>query len=148
MKSINAIYPGSFDPIHQGHLDIIKRASKLFNKVYIAVSKNIYKKTASDLNKRYIEVVKTVKKLKLKNVLVLKNLGLVVDIAKKYHCNVIIRAIRNNKDALEEINMAKVNHYLEKKLETFLLLPKQELINLSSTSVRYLKDTRKHFNKK
>ena len=43
MKKINAIFPGSFDPIHQGHIDIIKRTSKLFNKVYVAISKNIYK---------------------------------------------------------------------------------------------------------
>lgn len=148
MKSINAIFPGTFNPIHKGHLDIIKRTSKLFNNVYVAVSTNIYKKDALELEKRYQNVVKQIKKLKLKNVFVIKNTGLVVNTAKKYKCHVIVRAIRNAKDALEEINIAQVNNYLEKHLETLLMLPKQKLINLSSTSLRYLKDTKKYFIKK
>lgn len=148
MKLINAIFPGTFDPIHKGHLDIIKRTSKLFNKIYIVVSINIYKKDAAKLEKRYQDVAKQVKKLKLKNVFVIKNTGLVVNVAKKYDCKVIIRAIRNAKDALEEINIAKVNNYLAKHLETILVLPKQELINLSSTSIRFLRDTKKRFIKK
>lgn len=61
MKLINAIFPGTFDPIHKGHLDIIKRTSKLFNKIYIVVSINIYKKDAAKLEKRYQDVAKQVK---------------------------------------------------------------------------------------
>ena len=71
-----AIYPGSFDPIHEGHINIIKRSSILFDKLYIAVSYNVDKAKQTDINSRFYQVKKTVKKLNLKKVQVVKNTGL------------------------------------------------------------------------
>ncbi|MCQ2747847.1 MAG: pantetheine-phosphate adenylyltransferase [Mycoplasmoidaceae bacterium] len=143
-KQVIAMFPGTFDPIHKGHLDIISRASKMFDKVYVVVSINIYKNTAETISKRLEKVKAEVKKLKLSNVVVEKNKNLTVTFAKKHSVSIIIRSIRNAKDATYEIDMAKVNHCLNQKIETILMLPRQSLKTLSSTSIRYLKDAKKH----
>lgn len=143
-KQVIAMFPGTFDPIHKGHLDIISRASKMFDKVYVVVSINIYKNTAETISKRLEKVKAEVKKLKLPNVVVEKNKNLTVTFAKKHNVSIIIRSIRNAKDATYEIDMAKVNHSLNQKIETILMLPRQSLKTLSSTSIRYLKDAKKH----
>ena len=142
-KQINAMFPGTFDPIHKGHLNIIKRCSKMFDKVYVVVSVNIYKKATSACKIRLANTVKEVKKLHLKNVEVLPNMGLTVDFAKKHNVSVIVRGIRDEKDAFYEINMAKTNHALNHKIETILMLPQEDLINMSSTAIKYLNDAKK-----
>lgn len=142
-KKIKAMFPGSFNPIHKGHIDIIKRASKLFNFVYVVVSINAYKKQTVSCKERLKRAIKAVAKLHLKNVKVVGNTGLTVSFAKKHNVSIIIRSIRNADDATYEIDMAKVNHCLNKNIETILMLPKANLINLSSTALRYLKDAKK-----
>lgn len=142
-KKINAMFPGSFDPIHKGHLDIIKRASKLFNKLYVVVSVNDYKPQATSCKVRIAKAKKAVTKLKLNNVVVLGNRDLTVKFAKKHNVSVIVRSIRNSKDATYEMDMAKANNSLCKKIETVLMLPKSELVHLSSTALRFLKDAKK-----
>lgn len=142
-KQIKAMFPGTFDPIHKGHIDVIKRASKLFDKLYVVVSVNIYKKSTNCL-KRIELAKKAVAKLHLNNVEVIGNPGLTVDFAKKNGISVIIRGIRDEKDASYEINMAQVNHALNKNIETMLILPRENLKKLSSTSIRYLNDVKKH----
>ena len=141
-KIVNAMFPGSFNPIHKGHLDVIKRASKLFNKLYVVVSINIYKKQTVSCKERLLKAKKAVAKLHLKNVKVVGNVGLTVDFAKKHNVSVIVRSIRNDEDAMYEIDMAKANNTLNDKIDTILMLPKQELVNLSSTALRYLKDAK------
>lgn len=141
-KIVNAMFPGSFNPIHKGHLDVIKRASKLFNKLYVVVSINIYKKQTISCKERLLRAKKAVAKLHLKNVKVVGNVGLTVDFAKKHNVSVIVRSIRNDEDAMYEIDMAKANNTLNDKIDTILMLPKQELVNLSSTALRYLKDAK------
>lgn len=141
-KIVNAMFPGSFNPIHKGHLDVIKRASKLFNKLYVVVSINIYKKQTVSCKERLMRAKKAVAKLHLKNVKVVGNVGLTVDFAKKHNVSVIVRSIRNDEDAMYEIDMAKANNTLNDKIDTILMLPKQELVNLSSTALRYLKDAK------
>ncbi|MCQ3915590.1 MAG: pantetheine-phosphate adenylyltransferase [Mycoplasmoidaceae bacterium] len=139
----NAMFPGSFNPIHKGHLDIIKRGSKLFNKFYVVVSINDYKPQKTSCKVRIARAKQAIAKLHLKNVIVTGNNGLTVDFAKKHNISVIVRSIRNAKDATYEIDMAQANHSLNNKIETILMLPKAELVNLSSTALRYLKDAKK-----
>lgn len=143
MKKTNAMFPGSFNPIHKGHLDIIKRASKMFDTFYVVVSINKYKPQTVDCKTRLARAKAAVAKLHLKNVKVVGNIGLTVNFAKKHNITVIVRSIRNSKDATYEIDMAKANHNLDHKIETILMLPKDELVNLSSTALRYLKDVKK-----
>ncbi|MCQ3907408.1 MAG: pantetheine-phosphate adenylyltransferase [Mycoplasmoidaceae bacterium] len=142
-KQTKAMFPGSFNPIHSGHLNIIKRCSKLFDKLYVVVSKNLYKKSIPSLEVRFIKTKKEIDKLHLKNVIVTTNKGLTVGFAKKHKISVIIRSIRDSSDAIYEMDMAKVNHSLDNKIETLLMLPKEELVNMSSTAIRQLKDARK-----
>lgn len=143
MKKINAMFPGSFNPIHKGHLDIIKRASKLFAKLYVVVSINDYKPQTVSCKVRLERATKAVAKLNLKNVIVVGNKGLTVKFAKQNNISVIIRSIRNYIDAVYEIDMAKANHSLDNKIETMIMLPKSELIHMSSTALRYVKDAKK-----
>lgn len=142
-KKINAMFPGSFNPIHAGHLDIIKRASKMFHKFYVVVSINDYKPQNMSCEKRLKAAKTAVAKLHLKNVVVVGNKGLTVDFAKKNNISVIVRSIRDFYDAVYEIDMAKANHSLNDKIETILMLPKDELVHLSSTALRYLQDAKK-----
>ncbi len=143
MSKLNAMFPGSFNPIHKGHLDIIKRASKLYNKFYVVVSINDYKPQKVACKVRLANAKKAVNKLHLRNVIVVGNMGLTVDFAKKHNISVIVRSIRNAKDAKYEIDMAQANHYLNNKIETILMLPKDGLVDLSSTALRYVKDAKK-----
>lgn len=142
-KEINAMFPGSFNPIHAGHLDIIKRASKLFDKFYVVVSINEYKPQTVSCKVRIAKAKKAIAKLNLKNVIVVGNAGLTVKFAKQHNISVIVRSIRNYIDAIYEMDMAKANHSLDNKIETMIMLPKSELTNLSSTALRYLKDAKK-----
>lgn len=142
-KQINAMFPGSFNPIHKGHLDIIKRASKLFYKFYVVISVNDYKPQNVSCKVRIAKAKEAIAKLHLKNVVVVGNTGLTVHFAKKHNISVIVRSIRNAKDAVYEIDMAKANHSLNNKIETMIMLPKDELVNLSSTALRYVKDAKK-----
>jgi len=142
-KQIKAMFPGTFDPIHKGHLNIIKRCSKMFDKVYVVVSINMYKKATSHCDVRLANTKKAASKLHLKNVEVVGNLGLTVDFAKKNGVSVIVRGIRDEKDAFYEINMAKANHALNNKIETILMLPQDDLVNMSSTAIKYLHDAKK-----
>ncbi len=133
-----AIYPGSFNPIHEGHIDIIKRASKLFNELYVLVANNPNKKEESTLLSRYQNVSKKVSSLKLTNVKVAYNDKLTVDFAKKYKCKYIVRAIRNIKDYKYELNMAKINKMLANSIETIIFIANKELKNVSSTKIKKL----------
>jgi len=142
-KQINAMFPGTFDPIHEGHLNIIKRCATMFDKVYVVVSINIYKKGASACKVRLEQTTKAVNALGLDNVEVVGNTGLTVEFAKQHNIKVIVRGIRDEKDAFYEINMAQVNHALDNKIETILMLPEGNLKNLSSTSIKYLNDVKK-----
>jgi pantetheine-phosphate adenylyltransferase len=142
-KQIKAMYPGSFDPIHAGHLDVIKRCSKIFDKLYVVVSINIYKNNSNTIQARLDKAKKVIQKLHLKNVLVISNEKLTTTFAKKNGISVIIRGIRNIKDTIYETNIAKANYRLNKSIETMFILPRKKLLNISSTAIKYYQDAKR-----
>ncbi|MDR1234546.1 MAG: pantetheine-phosphate adenylyltransferase [Mycoplasmataceae bacterium] len=138
-----AVFAGSFDPMHNGHIDVIKRASNLFDYLYVAVSKNIDKKYTLSNNKRFQIVKCKIEKLNLKNVSVVENNGLTVDLVKRLKCQYLIRSIRNSKDVSYEINMAQNNFLLNQKIETIFFVASSKLKDISSTNQKELIRQRK-----
>lgn len=136
-----ALVPGSYDPITVGHLDIIKRASMLFDEVVVLVSKNSSKNYMLCSEKRAMLVEDAVKKLH--NVRVAIYDGLLVDFAKANDIDVTVKGIRNDKDYQYEESMAGTNMLLSRKLygrdfETMYLPCSKEYADVSSTVVRML----------
>ncbi len=129
-----AVYPGSFDPITNGHLDIIKRASKLCDKLIVLVSNNISKKgmfTSSQKANLIIEAVK-----ELSNVEVDCFEGLLVEYVKHNNINAIIRGLRAISDFEMEFQMALLNRKLYNDAETLFLMTSTEYSYLSSSMVK------------
>jgi pantetheine-phosphate adenylyltransferase len=133
-----AVFAGSFDSMHNGHIDVIKRASKLFDYLYVAVSENIDKKYTLSNNKRFQIVKRRIEGLNLKNVSVVENNGLTVDLVKRLKCQYLIRSIRNSKDVGYEINMAQNNFLLNQKIETIFFVASSKLKDISSTNQKEL----------
>ncbi len=131
----NALYAGSFDPISNGHLDIINRASKLFDKVYVLVTQNVGKSTTFTLEER----VKMIKKVvDLPNVVIDSTNDLVVKYAKEHQVNTIVRGLRNIKDFESEIALYHFNKNIEPSVETIVLFPSHRLTYLSSSAIKEL----------
>jgi len=131
---IKAIYPGSFDPITNGHIDVIKRASRIFDQVTIAVSQNINKKSFLS-EKEKIEAI-NLSLEGLKNVEVIAFDSLLVDFAKTNNAQIILRGLRAVSDFEYEFQLAGMNKHLDKNIETFFLTPSEEFSNISSSLVR------------
>jgi len=131
---IKAIYPGSFDPITNGHIDVIKRASRIFDQVIIAVSQNINKKSFLS-EKEKIEAI-NLSLEGLKNVEIIAFDSLLVDFAKKINAQIILRGLRAVSDFEYEFQLAGMNKHLDKNIETFFLTPSEEFSNISSSLVR------------
>ena len=131
---IKAIYPGSFDPITNGHIDVIKRASRIFDQVTIAVSQNINKKSFLS-EKEKIEAI-NLSLDGLKNVEVIAFDSLLVDFAKTNNAQIILRGLRAVSDFEYEFQLAGMNKHLDKNIETFFLTPSEEFSNISSSLVR------------
>jgi len=131
---IKAIYPGSFDPITNGHIDVIKRASRIFDQIIIAVSQNINKKSFLS-EKEKIEAIK-LSIVDLNNVEVIVFDSLLVDFAKANNAQIILRGLRAVSDFEYEFQLAGMNKHLDKNIETFFLTPSEEFSNISSSLVR------------
>jgi pantetheine-phosphate adenylyltransferase len=131
---IKAIYPGSFDPITNGHIDVIKRASRIFDQVIIAVSQNINKKSFLS-EKEKIEAI-NLSLEGLKNVEIIAFDSLLVDFAKSINAQIILRGLRAVSDFEYEFQLAGMNKHLDKNIETFFLTPSEEFSNISSSLVR------------
>lgn len=131
-----AIYPGSFDPISNGHMDIIKRASKLFDKLIVLVSLNPQKKYVLTDEER----IETVRKscAELKNVEVIASKTLVLDFARKENACCIIRGLRNHNDFDSEMQLFQFNHTIDNNIETMLMFPSANYLFLSSSSIKEL----------
>jgi pantetheine-phosphate adenylyltransferase len=132
----SAVYPGSFDPIHSGHINVIKRACKLFDILYVAVSFNIDKQNQTPITMRTQRVKKIISKLKLKNVKVVVNKALTVGVLKQLKCNCIIRSLRDTQDFNYEMRSARINNYLDHNIETICFFADDKLKQISSRDIR------------
>ena len=131
------IYPGSFDPITLGHLDIIIRASKLVDQLVIGVLKNISKKTIFSVEER-VELVKRVLRDNNlnSNIRVESFDGLLVDFAKKMDAAFIVRGLRAITDFDYELQLAQTNHKMDQEIDTIFFTTRLEYSYLSSSTVR------------
>ena len=134
MSKITAIYPGSFDPVTNGHLDLIERASKLFHHLVVAVLINPEKDPLFSVQER-VEMLDLVVS-NLTNVEVDTFEGLLVDYARSKGARVLLRGIRAVSDYEYELQMALMNRQLEPEMETVFMLPAEAYSYLSSRLVR------------
>ena len=132
--SIRVIYPGTFDPITNGHLDLIERASRLFSEVIVGVAFSPSKRPMFSLDER-VELVKEVTG-QLGNVTVVGFSGLLVDFARAHRANVLIRGLRAVSDFEYEFQLANMNRRLMPELESVFLTPAEENSFISSTLVK------------
>lgn len=135
MKRTTAIYPGSFDPVTNGHLDIIERSSRLFGDVVVAISINPQKDPVFSVEERH-DLIRQSIDPNIANVEVDVFQGLLVDYANKRQANVIIRGIRAVSDYEYELQMALMNRRLQPEIETFFMLPAESHSYLSSSLIR------------
>ncbi len=129
-----AVYPGSFDPVTNGHLDVIERAARLFDEVLVAVAVNSAKSGLFSYERR-VELL-TEALVGYSNVRVTRFDGLLVDFAQRSEAQVIIRGLRAISDFEFEFQMALMNRKLEGRIETMFLMPKEEYTYLSSRIVK------------
>ena len=130
-----AIYPGTFDPVTNGHLDVLKRASKMFEQVIVAVSAdNTNKKTAFNCEKRVSMLSKNISGFL--NVVVESFDGLLVDYAKGVGASVVVRGLRAVSDFEYEFQMAQMNRHLDPELETIFLMPNEKYFYTSSSLIK------------
>lgn len=129
-----AIYPGSFDPITCGHLDIIERSSKIFQKLIVAVMINPSKKPLFTLDERLDMIEKAV--AHISNIEVVKFDGLLVDLARAKKANVIIKGLRAVSDFEYEFQMALMNKKLDTNIETLFMMTNNNYSYLSSSIVK------------
>lgn len=128
------VYPGTFDPITNGHLDIIKRGINLFDRLYVVVPQNINKKTLFTTDER-VELLKKVL-CSFPNVIVTSTNLLTVEFAKKVGANAMLRGLRMVSDFEYELQMATLNRTLDTEVETIFIMSSHEYSFLSSSSVK------------
>lgn len=131
-----AVYPGSFDPMTKGHLDIIERASGIFDEVIIAVLINPEKKGLFNAEERVNMIEKTI--TDFKNVRVESFTGLLVDFMKKKEANLIVKGLRAVSDFEYELQMALLNNKLDTRVETVFLMTNEKYSCISSSAVKQI----------
>lgn len=131
-----AVYPGSFDPITNGHLDIIERASRIFDKVIVGVLNNKNKKPRFTSDERVMLIKKVTSHLD--NVETASFDGLLVDFAKRQNASVIIKGLRTVNDFEYEFQMALLNKALDNECETMFMMTNSKYSYISSSMVNEL----------
>ncbi|WP_146549463.1 pantetheine-phosphate adenylyltransferase [Rummeliibacillus suwonensis] len=129
-----AVVPGSFDPITNGHLDIIRRAADIFDIVYVAVMNNSSKRPLFDVQER-MDLIKEVTN-SLSNVKVESSSGLLINYAKSKNANAIIRGLRAVSDFEYEMQITAMNRFLDEHIETFFIMTQNKHSFLSSSIVK------------
>jgi pantetheine-phosphate adenylyltransferase len=132
--NMKAVYPGSFDPVTNGHIDLIQRSSTLFDQVIVAILQNAEKKPLFTVRERIAMLEEATSGLK--NIAVTSFHGLLVDYVEQMEAGVIIRGIRAVSDYEYELQMALMNRRLSSKVETVFMLPAESYSFLSSKLVR------------
>lgn len=135
--SNKAIYPGSFDPFTNGHLDIVKKASALFDEVYVVIGVNSQKHRTIPSDKMKAAIEQTLKELKISNVTITIFDGLVAKYAKANGIRYMIRGLRNNMDYNYEENIAEVNKLINPEMEYVYF--RAENVAVSSSMVKELR---------
>ena len=130
----NAVYPGTFDPITNGHQDLVRRAAGIFERVIVAIAANPHKTPMFPLETR-VDLARRVLS-DLTNVEVLGYSGLTVDFARKHQPAVIVRGLRAVSDFEFEFQLANMSRHLDHNFETVFLTPKEQFTFISSTLVR------------
>ena len=131
-----AIYPGSFDPVTKGHLDVLAKASKMFGKVIIAVLKNDSKKGFLPTADRVALIQEAVKEMGLDNVEVDSFDGLTIEYAKKVGSDILIRGLRAVSDFEYEMQLSQTNNALAPSVTTVFLITKPKYNFISSSTVK------------
>ena len=128
-----ALIPGTFDPITIGHMDVIQRAGKLFDRLIIGIANGGNKQPLTPLAKRleWLQELFSADTIKITPIE-----GLLVDCARSHNANVIIRGIRNSTDLDYESQLTGMNHHLAPDIETLFLLPQDPYRSITSTLVR------------
>src|SRR6202048_5152605 len=129
-----AIYPGSFDPVTNGHLDVVERARKLFDEVIVSVAHNDEKEPLFSLQERLDLLQQTVGRID--NIRIAQFEGLLIEFAHAQKASAVIRGLRAVSDFEFEFQMALMNRKLEGSVETIFLMPKEEFTYLSSRLVK------------
>ena len=129
-----AVVPGSFDPITNGHLDIIKRAADVFDVIYVAVLNNSSKNPLFSIDER-MELIKEVTK-EIPNIRIESSTGLLVEYAKAKNAKAIVRGLRAVSDFEYEMQITSMNRYLDESIETFFIMTKNQYSFLSSSIVK------------
>ena len=129
-----AIYPGTFDPITNGHIDVIERASELFDKVYVVIAINTHKVTLFSEEDRILMAKESLNYLP--NIIIESFHGLTVDYAKQVNANTIIRGIRAVSDFEYEFQIALMNRKIQPEIQTIFLLPNEKYTYLNSSIIR------------
>lgn len=135
----SAIYPGSFDPITYGHIDIVQRAQRIFDELTVAVVTNPHKSTLFQLQQRQSLCRDALDAEGLEDVPVVMWEGLVIDCAQRYDVEAIIRGLRVNSDFEREFQMALTNRDLDSDIESVFFMTSGEYSFLSSSVVREIK---------
>ncbi len=135
---MKATYPGTFDPITFGHLNILEKASRMFDEVILAVADYTAKQNYFSLEERFQLCSETTKHLQ--NVKVMSFSGLVVDFAQSQNCKIMIRGLRAVSDFEYELSLALTNIKLRDDIETIFLVPSLRYMYLSSSMIRQLSE--------
>jgi pantetheine-phosphate adenylyltransferase len=129
-----ALYPGTFDPITHGHTDVIRRASRLFDRLIVAVAKSERKQTVFSLEVRMALVAAVLGDIK--NIEICEFSGLTVDLATKKQACVIVRGVRASADVDYELQLANMNQVMAPDIETLFLAPTPQYHMISASLVR------------
>lgn len=135
MSKRQAIFPGSFDPFTNGHLNTVERASLMFDHVYIVVSTNTSKKELFSVSEKVDLIEAAIKKLDNVSVVAEAN-QLTVTVAQKYNANFLVRGIRNNQDFEYEKSISFMNRNLASDIDTVFLLADEKYSSISSTMIK------------
>lgn len=134
MKNITAIYPGTFDPLTNGHLDLIERGSKIFHKLVVAILRNPDKEPLFTLAERRQMLEAMTKGFDNVEIAIFE--GLLVDFAREHKAQAVLRGIRAISDYEYELQMALMNRRLDPRLETVFMMPAEKYSYVSSRLIK------------